>query len=369
MKKRITIRNNAYSEDNLPENQSKNVPHNDINLLEVLGKILKYKKFILALVLVAMAIATIKVLLSPSIYQSRASLLPSGKVDKLTQFKQLAGLGSLAAADDNSSELFPVILRSRAIRTAVIEKKYRFNHDGEEMLMTLAEYLGQTNPDILMSGLENMTSISQNSNGVIEITVSTTYPQLSQQIVQAYIDQLEDYNRYKRQSRARENEHYLAGQIKMTGKELALAEDRLEKFQLTNSDWSFTTDPTTLKELSRMKREVEARSKALLFLMQEHGIAKQEVHKNIPIVRILDEPSLPALKTGPQRKIIVLLSGFVTLLGAILSILIAEAINKKRQGPDRHSYEFLRENFAHAFPRTDRVINRITGYTREKINA
>ncbi len=372
MGKKITFKNSQDFEDNYrmqtetgPDGNASS--QSEISLLEMTGRLLRYKKIIFAVMLLAIVITTIKVLFTPNTYRSYATLLPTGKVDKFAQLKQLAGWGGTVTGDENSSELFPVILQSQLIRDALLDKTYRFEHHGRQLSTTLSDYFGESNRDNLRLCLKNTTTIDKNRNGVIELSATTIYPGLSQALVSEYVKQLEDYNRYKRRSQATENETYMARQIEITRTELAQSEDALEEFQLANSDWAFTTDPTILKELSRLKREVEAKSRALLYLMQEHEIAKQDINKDTPVVRILDEPTLPVLKTGPHRKIMVSLAAAVAFLGTVFVILLLELLNKRKQGPDRASYEYLRRSFAEAFPRTDQTVNRLAKITREKI--
>lgn len=375
MRKKITIKDgccDAEDENDLLNNHAGSetgITGSDVNLLEMIGHLFKYKKIIAAAVLLIMLAATVKVLLTPNVYQSRATILPSGQVDKLSQLKRLAGLGGSQAEGENSSELFPVILRSQLIRDAVLSKTYSFTHKDEKVTITLKDHLGLDNPDALRVQLRDMTSITTDNNGIIKLAATTTYPELSQAVVKEYLAQLENYNMHKRRSGAKENAAYLSRQLDNTKKDLALAEDRLEQFQLVNSDWATGADPTIIKELGRLQREVEVKSQTQLFLMQEHEIARLNIQRDIPIVRVLDGPSLPTLKSGPHRKIIVFLSGMIAFLSTAFVILLLEALGKKKRGPDKESYRYLHNSFSQAFPRTDKVINRIGRLAREKVNA
>jgi len=209
----------------------------------------------------------------------------------MSQLKTLAGISSSSSSGENSSELFPVILRSQTIRDAILDKEYSFTQDGNMQTMTLSEYFDQDDPDLLRIRLKGITSVSiAKKTGVVSLSVETEHSRLSQLIAKEYINQLEKYNLYHRKSHAGENVAYLSGQIAQTRMELEQAEDSLQAFQDTNSDWAGSTDPETIKMMARLKRDVTVKSQTYLFLMQEHEAAKLDTKKDVPIVRILDNP-------------------------------------------------------------------------------
>ena len=284
----------------------------------------KRRTILLATVGVALITAAI-VFLIPNTYESEASLLPSGAQDKMADLKRLAGFGSLSAADENSSELFPEILRSRVIQDNVMAKRYSFAHDARSHTLKLADYFDQDNPDKLRAAINHITYISlDKKTGVIDIAVETEYPELSKAVLEAYLEELESFNLHTRRSAARDNATYLGRQIEQTRQEMAQAENELESYQEANRNWLEGSSPDLLNTIARLQREVEIQNRKYLYLTQEYEIAKLATQKDVPIVRILDSPSLPVEKTSPKRALIILAMGVVAFLSTCLGVVLFE---------------------------------------------
>jgi uncharacterized protein involved in exopolysaccharide biosynthesis len=331
----------------------------EVDLFALTGLFVKRKRWLIAVVGAVMLMTAVITLLLPNMYKSTATILPSGTADKMSGLKELAGLGELAITEENSSELFPVILRSRLISEVVLNREYSFTHHSKPMRMTLAEYFDQDSPDRLRQALANTTSIGlDKKTGVINIAVETKYPEFSRAILNQYLAELETFNLHKRRSQGKDNAQYLARQLKEMQRELEQAEDSLEQFQLVNRDWATSSDPAITKMLSRQQRDIEVKSKTYLFLCQEYEIAKLDAQKDVPIVRILDQPSLPTEKSGPHRRLAVIISGLVSLFVALFFIVVFEALKKRSMGPDKKSYQALTKDLQRTFPRVTRLVTK-----------
>ena len=362
MKKRITLSNSQdKSHPDIEGIKTNHTPGAGLaNLFDYISHLIHYRKFIIVCFSLTCSIAILWAVLTPNQYKSYSSILPSGQVDQMSQLKSLAGISSSASSGENSSELFPVILRSQSIRNAILDREYSFDDDGNKLSLTLSEYFDQDDPDLLRIKLKDITSVSiGKKTGVVSIAVETEYPRLSQLIAEEYINQLEEYNLYHRKSHAGENAEYLSNQIVQKRLELEIAEDSLQEFQDSNSDWVGSSDPETIKMLARLKRDVTVKSQTYLFLMQEYEAAKLDMKKDVPIVRILDYPTLPTVKTGPYRKMVVIITAFLTFIAAAFLSLIYHLFNRSSKEFDKDSFNIMRHNISDAFPRTEVTINRI----------
>lgn len=370
MKKRFTVKNSSQSFGTDTESADyQDSSESQIDLFVIAGHLLKHKRLIAIVVLVVMFIAAIKILSFPNTYLSRASILPSGKADKLDKLKELAGLGSSVNSDENSSTLFPVILRSNLIQDTILSKTYTFLKDGQPTTGTFQEYFGCYNPDLLRLNLAAMTDIHEDiSTGVIYITIETDSPRFSQAILQNYLEELEAYNLNKRHSRAKDNIVYLERELAIGADKLKQAEDDLETYQMANRNWDATTDPEVIKTLSRLQRDIEVKSRMYTFLMEQYEISKLDVQKDVPIVRVLDKPSLPTISSGPKPGDAVLISGIIALLCMIFLIIAYEGLKKRSQGPNRESFETLRSDLENAFPRSSRAVNMIRRYRKKEVS-
>ncbi|SYZ74692.1 hypothetical protein TRIP_C90320 [Candidatus Zixiibacteriota bacterium] len=339
------------------------------NLIEAATILLNRRKTIFIAVALMAALSAGILLLMSNEYISTATILPSGNNDQMNELKALAGLGGIISPDDNSSELFPVILQSQEIRDAVLARPYTFADDGKNVSLTLKEYFGIENPDKLRRALLHATSIATDKKtGVISLGVETTYPALSQAILNEYLAQLDDFVQNKQRSGAKESARYLAGQLAQTKIDLEANENQLETYQNANRDWSGSGDPQILKAIAQFQREIEIKSQTYAFLYQQYESAKLDVQKDIPVVRILDKPTLPTLKSGPHRMITVIMVSLMTLMAMVFYVLLSEAIRRK-SGGNNEVYGRFRTELSGAFPRTIRTINRLSKTGRVEVTA
>ena len=137
---------------------------------------------------------------------------------------------------------------------------------------------------------------------------------------------------------------------------------------MTNRDWDITTDPEVIKTLSRLQRDIEVKSRMYTFLIEQYEIAKLDVQKDVPIVRILDNPSLPTISSGPKPVSAVLLSGAVALVCMIFLVIAYESLKNRSQGPDRDTFKMLRNDLETAFPRSVRAVNRIRRTGKKEVS-
>ncbi len=351
MSNRMTIRRPGDQ----PETGSK------INVFELARVLLHRKRIIVGTVAASMLITATIMLIISNKYTSTATILPSGQQDKMADLKSLAGLAGAGATGENSSELFPVILESQTVRNAVLAGEYEFEHDSRSRSIRLKDYFGLDNPDELMSALAEITSVSQDRNtGVIRIGIETEFPGLSQAVLREYIHELESFNLHKRRSQASERADYLKRELAQHKEALASIEDSLAAFQSSNRDWMSSTDPSLAIEIARLEREVQARTQTYMYLMKEYEVAKLDARKDVPIVQILDKPSLPATKSAPKRSMIVLLVGSMAFILVIFSILVVEALTRTGQTAEQESFHSLKQEFTQEFPRINRLVKRVS---------
>lgn len=356
MQGRLTFKN---SSDPAPEKDNSRA---EISLIELAHLALR-KRYLLAIAtLSVMTLVAVGLFLIPNKFQSTASILPSGQTDKLGALKELAGLGNLAAmSEENSSQLFPSILRSNQVKDPLLKKDFVFEDGGETKRMTLPEYFDDDDPDRLRKALDKLTDINMDKKtGVIRLGVETEYPAFSQAILKEMLAELENFNLHKRRSQAKNRENYLAREMAVRETELKEAERKLEEFQAVNRDWDVSSDPELLRILMQMKRDIEIKSKTYIFLREQYEIAKLEVQKDLPVVVLLDEPTLPTQKSGPHRLVMILLAGVMTFVISFLGLFLADSLRKNRDEEQREAINNFRDDFLQAFPVVNRVINGLT---------
>ena len=310
---------------------------------------------------IAMTAMAVIMFLTPNKYVSTASLLPSGKTDQMSALKEAVGLSNPGSMDENSSVLFPVVLKSRTIADAVLARTYAIHVDGLPVTIVPTEYFERTDPDELRQALAEATAVyMEKKTGDIHIEVQSKYPELSQALAQAYLEELEDFNVNRRKSLAKENELYLERQILRSRDSLSAAESTLAEFRRHNADWAGNSNSDILADLTALQREVEIRSAAYVYLQQQLEMARLDVQKTVPVTRVLDAPSYPTLKSSPRRTLSVLIAGFATFFVTLCLLLFQEYMRREQDGPAATAYHELRSDLGRNFPRTTRVLKIVT---------
>lgn len=361
MSRKMTFKDSTPKTADSHESHSATRYQFDVNIFELARLLVSRRRFIAVTTLSIMVLVAAFLFLKPNVYTSTAVILPSGNTTNLSALENLVGIsGDMGNYDENSSSMYPVILNSNLVVDSVANSLYTFRDDGETRVMTLRDYFGIDNPDRLRRAVRNVTAIEADQRtGEIYVGVETEYPELSRAIVTNYLDRLEDFNLHKRRSQAGDNEKYLSRQLVTAKEELQKAEDNLEAFQKINLDWAVSGSPEVLKELGRLQREVDVKSATYAMLAREHEMAKLDVQKDIPIVRLLDPPSLPTMKSGPFRRNLILLSGIVALLLAVMIVFVRHFVRQFTSGPEQDEYNTLRDDVVQSFPRTQRLVNRV----------
>ena len=198
----------------------------EINLLDYVLVLLRRKKLIIGIVVLAIAASVIVSLLLPVKYIATARILPPG--ESKSRLAGLVGgaaggLGGLAAGllgEKSGPELYKGILESRTVADILID---RF----DLMKLYKAKYRAS-----VYNRLKGSTSISiDRKNGIISISVEDEDPKRAAAMANAYVDALDQINRKVHISSGHRKRVFLEERLKKVKEDLAQAETRLKTFQ------------------------------------------------------------------------------------------------------------------------------------------
>ena len=336
------------------------IPDIEIDPIEFGRSLLRHRRLIRRVTLAAMILTAAVMFLTPNKYTSRASILPSGNENRISGLMDLAGSFGLSApggaAAENSSALYPSILRSNHVVDGVLKGEYqRVTSEGWAQL-PLSEYFDRRDANMLRSDLRRVTMISTDKKlGLVEISVETKYPHLSQAGLASYLDELEEFLTVKRRTQARANVAYLADQVALQEVELVTAEDFLREFMSANRNWNSSSDPDLQTTLARLRRDVAIEATTVQLLKEQLELANLEAQKAIPIVRILDEPSLPTFKSGPQRTVTTVFVGTMVFSFLVIGLFLRHLWQRTLTAGEGRA-KVLRREVCEAFPRSSRLL-------------
>jgi uncharacterized protein involved in exopolysaccharide biosynthesis len=198
-------------------------------LLDILGIVTKYRKFLLRFILVCTIGTTIIAILSPKWYKSTASVFPAEKADL---FGGLEGIASLAKSFSPSKTLsslgsnpetdrYLAILKSGTVLGAVINK-FDLVHVYE-----ITSYPGENTVKALLGNVE----FKVEDEGYITISVYDKNPQRAADMANYFVEMLNTKNTELQVQNAHGNRAFIEERYKKNISDLAAAEDSLKAFQ------------------------------------------------------------------------------------------------------------------------------------------
>lgn len=199
----------------------------EINLLDLLLVVLKYKKMILITCVATFIVMCGITLLMPNRYTSTARILPpqENQSSLSSAFSGMSGLAGLAgiSVGGSSGELYVSMLESRTISDAIID---HFDFIEKYKLKNRASAYDLLNKQVNIS--------LGNNDGIISIKVEDKDPKLAAVIANKYVDELKKMNIRLNLSTAGRERVFLENRLIAVKSDLLIAEENLKSFQEAN---------------------------------------------------------------------------------------------------------------------------------------
>lgn len=277
--------------------------------------------------LVVGALTAVISLFLPNQYRSEARILPADA-------RGGGGLGQLAAAaaavgvavpgQESPDAAYVDILNSRWLRERVLQKTFRFAYKSwyfgqpQAQEETLEAFLNQSNRDRAVSALRQHITVARDfKTKLLTVRVETPSPELSQQVAQELVRQLEEFVLQRTRTRGGTKAAFAEQRMKEAREAYAQAEDEFRRFLDGNRNYLLSADPAVRLKGGRLEAELKLRQQLLTTLAISREQALLEEKNDMPILNVLDTGNLPLEKSGPSRgRLVVLWS----LLGALMSL-------------------------------------------------
>ena len=294
----------------------------NLSLLDFLSPIWAERKKIVIIALVAGFVTLGVNFLLPKSYKASASILPETDKSKLGSMSSLAGLASIAGVNVSGgdiSRLYPIILTSETVLTAVIQRKYptdRFK-DSVDLIqyMELDNGSPAKNLDEALKRMKDLltTSFDLKTN-LVTASVEMPEPRLAADVMNAALSELDLFLREKRSNSATEQRKWIESRLIQVSAELRTAEEALKNFRERNRRVS--DSPQLLLEQDRLAREVQVKGTIDLELRKQAEIAKIDEIKQITAINVLDEGREPVKKERPKRATNAAIAFVLSFVGA-----------------------------------------------------
>ncbi|HMI31256.1 MAG TPA: GNVR domain-containing protein [Candidatus Limnocylindrales bacterium] len=189
---------------------------------DILALIRRRRRFVALNVGIITLVALVVSLLLPKWYSAKAVLLPPAEEETSFSMSQILprGLGGIKLPGAPSlSDVFVSVLKSRSVGDRLIARfdlvrRYRLG-DAEKALRELQDH----------------TRLLVGDEGTISIAVEDRDPKTAAAMANAYVEELDNFNRLTRTSSARRTREFIEERIRVVQQDLAAAENSLSSYQ------------------------------------------------------------------------------------------------------------------------------------------
>lgn len=336
----------------VPDRQSPD----DISVLRALSVLLRHRH-VIVLVSFTVAVAVVGIsLMLPSVYTATSSITPEsgqGQTGRLAGLATQFGIAVPTGQSVQSPQFYADLLTGRALlrETAVTEYEVRSDREGtdaESRQRDLVSVLGveadtrnraeAKTIEVLRDEVVAVTTDPE--TGVVELSVTTRWPELSRQIAERMIDLVNRFNLERRQSQASAERKFLDDQTARAKSALHAVEDSLQRFLEQNRNYQ--NSPALRFRHDRLQRRVTLRQQVFTSLSESLQQARIDEVRNTPVITVVQPPELPA---RPDSRRLMLKGVLGLMLGGMLGLFWAfgreMVATTREQDPDDYA-EFER---------------------------
>jgi uncharacterized protein involved in exopolysaccharide biosynthesis len=241
------------------------------------------------------------------------------KLSGLSGLSELASIAGVGGSEASPVKLYPAILKSESVLKSVILKKYKTSvmKDSTNLIKfwEIDEKTPELSYDVALKNLRDCLEVSIDmKTSIISISLETSDPQISADIINSITSELDKFMRTKRTTNANKQRIWIEIRLGEVKEDLTNSEERIKIFREKNR--SIGTSPALLLEQERLLREVQINSALYAELKKQYELIKIEEIKNTPIVNVMDVATPAPKKEHPKRGIIVIMSFIFTFVGS-----------------------------------------------------
>jgi uncharacterized protein involved in exopolysaccharide biosynthesis len=174
--------------------------------------------------------------------------------------------------------------------------------------------------------------------GILTIAVTTEWPDLSKQIVERLLDEIQVFNLETRRSQAAAERAFIEARVDSARVALNNAEDSMQAFLQANR--RYEDSPELTFQAERLQREIARQQQVYTGLVQAFEEARIAEVRDTPVITVLQTPYLPP---GPDDRSLLLAIALGLVLGGMGGVVLAflvEAVRRPAPGdPAREDFQ------------------------------
>ena len=350
-------------------NSNITIDEDSIDLVIIIKTIWSEKKFIIKTLISFFIIGCIAALMSPVIYTAQTTFVPQvsdkSSTNKIGTLASLAGININPIEETSDSYLSPLLYRKIIdseefsldlleaelidtnankfnIREYLLpeESSFNFNPIGLIKKYTIGLFLNKETNKIkkdifknynfinaedygLILLLRSKFSIELNEKqGYIKVIASDQDPFISSQLVEKITKSLQSKIIEIRTNKIKERLEFSKEQYELKEDEFDILQKKLAEFKDSNKNISTAS---FLSELQKLETKYQIQQNILINLVSEYNNNKIKLNKDTPIFSVIDEVSVPNVRSKPKRVLIVLI---YLIIGSVLAVTFVEAVIK-----------------------------------------
>jgi uncharacterized protein involved in exopolysaccharide biosynthesis len=295
--------------DRMHEADGSRMRSDETSLLRLASVALRGRRWFVGIPLLC-AISTVVVsLFLPQKYTSTTSFRPAVSAPALADLSGLAsqfGVSLPGSDPSTSADFYADLLSSRDILQGLVTKKYVIHAADTVRSASLIDLYdinestpGRTIDRAIQDLSSSILSVTpKRTTNVVKISVTTKWPELSQQMAADLVHSVDNFNVRARQLEADAEYEFMRGRVDSARAELRGAENQLQAFLEMNRD--FKSDPRLQFTFDRLSRDVTMRQAIYTTLLQGAEQTRLEAARNTPAIAVVEQP-LPPLRADHRH--------------------------------------------------------------------
>jgi uncharacterized protein involved in exopolysaccharide biosynthesis len=355
----MTEKNNLYEED-------------QIDIIALVKKVWLGRKLIIKVSILFFIIGCIVALLSPVVYTSQTTFIPQVSENQISSNGGLGSLASLAGLNLNQGSsstsdsylsplLYSKIVDSDEFSLKIIDEELiRLNGDkltlkeymlsGTNSSFNLIEFIkkysiglfvkndnelksnetvngynfiSQEEFNLANSFKQKFSIVLNDKEGYIKVIASDKDAFVSTQLVKIVTKNLQSRIIELRTNKIKERLEYSKNQYELKQVEFNILQNNVADFKDSNKNISTAR---FMSELQKLESEYQLQQNILMTLASEFNKNKIKLNKDTPIFSVIDEVSVPNVRSEPKRSLIALIYMFLGVVLSTVYLLVKEPL-------------------------------------------
>jgi uncharacterized protein involved in exopolysaccharide biosynthesis len=239
------------------------------------------------------------------------------------------GVGGLGAGSE--ADFYAQVIHSRTILDPVVTRRYNFSsEDGTSSSVSLLDILdvsdretSERRLELASKELKERIDVSvDEASGIVSVSLDLPRADLGVAVIEAILAQLDSFNLFTRQSRAKNRREFLKDRVHHARLQLDSIETALEHFYAANR--TFASSPSLSFEEARLRRRVNMAQEVYVTLNQQLEQAEIDAVRDTPTLTPVQQPIAPTEPKWPRM-------GIMAVIGALTGLLAGGVLTAWRE--------------------------------------